>query len=120
MPSFQHFFSTDVFLLQFIGASSMGDIFKYIPRRERWWEMYAFSCGITLPCFVLFCEFTTVYIVAKSDLNYMIEALTATFSGFLSIMKVSANRDYQQTQRNMLFFQSIFISRGDTPVDAQS
>nr|WHS04455.1 odorant receptor 52 [Psyttalia incisi] len=87
ISSFRYFFSTDISLLQFIGASSISDIFKDIPRSERWWEIFAFISGITLPFFVLFCEFTTVYLAAKKDLNYMIEALTATFSGLLSIVK---------------------------------
>ncbi|XP_011305557.1 odorant receptor 82a-like [Fopius arisanus] len=85
--SFGYFFSTDVLLLQFIGASSIVDIFKDSPRQERWWEVIAFIFGITIPSFVLFCEFVSVYLAAQKDLNYMVEALTATFSGLLSIMK---------------------------------
>ncbi|XP_063994657.1 odorant receptor 13a-like [Diachasmimorpha longicaudata] len=87
ISSFRYFFSTDVFLLQFTGASSIGDVFENTPRRERWWELFVSICGIIVPSFVLFCEFTTVYLAAKKDLNFMIEALTATFSGLLSIMK---------------------------------
>lgn len=89
VPPFGYFFSADVFFLRLIGASSMIDVLTDNPRKERRWELMAFLFFTLLPCFVLFSEFATVYFAAHTDLNYMIEALTATFSGLLSIMKVT-------------------------------